>query len=199
MRRFEGSQLVIATHNAGKFKEFTALLGARVKDIKSATDFNLPEPEETGTSYTENAILKARAAATATGLPALADDSGLSVKALGGKPGIHSARYAETPTGKDYAQAMQRLYNELGDAQNRSASFVCVLALAWPDGHVETVEGTVEGHISWPPRGGKGHGYDPIFVIRGENRTFAEMKADEKDDISHRGIAVRKLIEQAFS
>jgi XTP/dITP diphosphohydrolase len=196
MRRFEGDRLVIATHNKGKLREFGSLLGFYVKDIVSAGDLGLPEPEETGTTFTENAILKARAAAKASGSFALADDSGLCVAALGGAPGIYSARWAGP--NKDFSIAMRRVNDELNVAKDRSAYFICALALVWPDKHVEIVEGRVDGEIIWPPRGEGGMGYDPVFVPAGHHHTFAEMPAEEKDALSHRGKAVRELIQKYF-
>jgi len=190
-RRFEGDLLVIATHNKGKLAEFIRMLAPFVKNIVSAGDMNLPEPEETGATFAENAILKAKAAAKASNRMALADDSGLCVTALKGNPGIYSARWAGA--NKDFSLAMKRINDDVGPATDRSAHFICVLALAWPDGHVETVEGRVDGHITWPPNGDQGHGYDPIFTPLGHSLTFAEMEAEEKHALSHRGIAVRKL------
>lgn len=193
-RKFDGKDLVIATHNAGKLREFQELLSPYVQNIISSASLHLPEPEETGTTFAENAILKAIAAAKASNYVALADDSGLCVTALNNQPGIYSARYAGPD--KNFAHAMQRLHDELGGALDRSAHFICVLALAWPDGHTETLEGRVDGHIVWPPRGDKGHGYDPIFMPQGHTKTFGEMDADEKNAISHRAIAVRRLVER---
>ncbi|HUY68227.1 MAG TPA: RdgB/HAM1 family non-canonical purine NTP pyrophosphatase [Alphaproteobacteria bacterium] len=197
MRRFEGGRLVIATHNKGKWREFAELLSPYVKDIVAAGDLGLPEPDETGATFEENAIIKARAAATISGSVALADDSGLCVHTLNGAPGIYSARWGGLQ--KDFRMAMTRVHEEMGAAQDRSAHFACVLALAWPDGHCETVEGRVDGNIVWPPRGEGGHGYDPVFVPEGCARTFAEMGAEEKNALSHRGRAVGKLIEEFFS
>jgi XTP/dITP diphosphohydrolase len=201
LRRLKGDRLIIATHNEGKRREFEDLLGRYIRNIVSAGALGLAEPEETGTSFTENAILKAKAAAEATQSIALSDDSGLCVNALSGKPGIFSARWALAPGDdkKDFGRAMRRIHEELGNSQDRSAYFICVLALAWPDGAVETVEGRVEGHLIWPPQGEGGHGYDPIFVAKDHNKTFAAMKADEKNELSHRGQAVRKLIEKFFA
>jgi XTP/dITP diphosphohydrolase len=196
MRRFEGDRLVIATHNKGKLREFGSLLGFYVKDIVSAGDLGLPEPEETGANFAENAILKARAAAKRTGSPALADDSGLCVNALKGAPGIFSARWGGST--RDFDIAMKRVNDEIGDVKDRSAYFICVLALTWPDGHSETVEGRVDGEIIWPPRGEGGMGYDPVFVPAGHHHTFAEMPPEEKDALSHRGKAVRELIRNCF-
>jgi len=192
MRHVVGDRLVIATHNKGKLREFATLLEFHVKNIISSGDLGLPEPEETGTTFAENAILKARAAAKAADNVALADDSGLCVTALGGAPGIFSARWAGPA--KDFEMAMRRVNEELASAQDRSAAFVCVLALAWPDQHAETVEGRVDGSIIWPPRGEQGHGYDPVFVPAGHHHTFAEMPPEEKDALSHRGKAARELI-----
>ncbi|MGE3623056.1 MAG: RdgB/HAM1 family non-canonical purine NTP pyrophosphatase [Bdellovibrionales bacterium] len=197
MRRFEGDRLVIATHNKGKLREFAVLLGFHVKNIVSAGDLGLPEPEETGTSFIDNAVLKAKAAARAAHAPALADDSGLCVTAIDGRPGIYSARWGGPA--RDFDLAMKRVNEELGDAADRSAWFACALALAWPDGHVETLEARVEGAIVWPPRGEGGHGYDPVFVPHGHQHTFAEMPPEEKDALSHRGKAVRQLIRKYFS
>ncbi len=184
-------RLVIATHNKGKLREFQALLSPFVGEMVSAGELGLPEPEETGTTFQENALIKARAAAKASRLPALADDSGLCVKALSGEPGIYSARWAGP--GKDFMKAMRRIHEELAENEDRSAFFIAALALVWPDGREELFEGRCEGTIVWPPRGDKGHGYDPCFQPAGETRTFAEMKAAEKDAQSHRGRAVRAL------
>jgi len=188
--------LVIATHNKGKLKEFAGLLAPYFDNIVSASDLSLPEPEETGATFTENALLKARAAAKASLRTALADDSGICIAALGGAPGIYSGRYAETPTGRDFKYAMRRIETDIGPNPDRSAAFVCVLALSDASGNAETFEGRLEGTIAWPPRGDNGHGYDPIFVPAGETRTFAEMNDAEKNAISHRGRAVQKLIER---
>lgn len=201
-RRLEPGRLVVATHNAGKLREFRELLAPYPLELVSAGELGLAEPEETGASFEENAILKARAAASASGLPALADDSGLAVAALEGAPGIHSARWAGAA--KDFAQAMRNVEEKLQTAgartpQARRAAFVAVLALAWPDGHVETVEGRVEGEIVWPPRGSGGFGYDPIFRPEGQERTFGEMSGEEKhgtrigEGLSHRARALTAL------
>lgn len=191
-RPFDGKDLVIATHNDGKLREFGDLLAPYAQIIKSSGDLKLPEPEETGTTFAENAVLKANLAAKLSNTVTLADDSGLCVTALNNQPGIYSARWGGPE--KNFAMAMQRVHDELGGALDRSAHFICVLALAWPDGHHEILEGCIDGHIVWPPRGDKGHGYDPFFVPSGHDRTFAEMDTDEKNAISHRGIAVHKLI-----
>lgn len=211
-RRFEGEKLIIATHNRGKLREFQAMLKPYVKTILSAGELGLPEPIEDGGTFAENAILKARAAAHASQSIALADDSGLCVNALNGAPGIFSARWAGPK--KDFFDAMRRVHEDIGENSDRSAYFVCALALAWPDGHVETVEGRVNGDLVWPPRGASvnvihaalnttvithAHGYDPMFVPKGDTRTFAEMSAEEKDAVSHRGKAVRELIKRYFA
>jgi XTP/dITP diphosphohydrolase len=192
LRHFDGKHLVIASHNSGKLREFKELLAPYVQTITSSGDLHLPEPEETGATFIENAVLKATIAAKLSDSVTLADDSGLCVTALNNQPGIYSARWGGPE--KNFTLAMQRVHNELGDALDRSAHFICVLALAWPDGHHEILEGRVDGHIVWPPRGDKGHGYDPVFVPQGHDRTFGEMDAAEKNAISHRAIAVHKLI-----
>ena len=188
------SRLVIATHNNGKLLEFRGLLRGLADNVVSAGELGLPEPEETGTTFIDNALLKARAAAAASGSLALADDSGICVNALGGAPGLFSGRYAEKDGKRDFPWAMQRLHNEIGANADRSAYFICVLALAWPDGRNEVFEGRLNGTIIWPPRGTNGHGYDPCFQPEHETRTFAEMTEDEKGAISHRGRATQKLI-----
>ncbi|MFV3077684.1 RdgB/HAM1 family non-canonical purine NTP pyrophosphatase [Niveispirillum fermenti] len=199
-RPFTGDTLVIATHNKGKVPEIAALLDGLVRHFPSAGELGLGEPEETETTYVGNAILKARAAATASGLPALADDSGLSVEGLDGAPGIFSARWAG-PT-KDFRIAMARVEEALKASPDRRgdrAAFICALALAWPDGHVETVEGRVDGHLSFPPRGTNGFGYNPIFIPLGDTRTIAEMDPAEKQSISHRTDAFNKLKARCFT
>lgn len=191
--RLEDS-LVIATHNHGKLREIRELIGRRIPDIQAAGDLGLDDPEETGTTFEENAALKALAAAKATGLPALADDSGLAVEALGGDPGIYSARWAENENGsRDFDYGMRLIWEKLKDQANHRAKFVSVLALAFPDGQVFYTEGTVEGEIVWPPRGKNGFGYDPIFQADGETRTFGEMEADEKHALSHRAKALKEF------
>lgn len=201
-RRFEGSRLLVATHNRGKAGEIRTLLAPLGIEIVSAADLGLAAPEETGTTFEDNAALKAMAAMRASGLPSLADDSGLSVHALDGAPGVYTADW-EGPT-RDAMVGMRRIQDELArrgvpdtDA-DRAATFHCVLALAWPDGHCETVHGTLAGRIVWPPRGSGGHGYDPCFQPRGERRTCAEMTEAEKNAISHRGRAFRQLVEACF-
>lgn len=195
-RRFSGDTLVIASHNKGKVGEIAELLRPYASRFQSAGELGLPEPEETGDTFAANAELKARATATASGCIALADDSGLAVTALGGKPGIHSARWGGPA--RDFHLAMTRVNDELGDAADRSAAFVCALSLAWPDGHCETVLGRVEGTLVWPPRGGHGFGYDPIFVPAGYDQTFGELPAAVKHALSHRADAFRKLVARCF-
>lgn len=198
-RRFRDDRLVIASHNAGKITEIAELLAPLGIAVESAGDLGLPEPIEDGSTFVENAVLKARAATLGSNLPALADDSGLAVAALGGDPGIYSARWAETPDGRDFDLAMARVQAELSDNPDRSAEFVCVLALAWPDGHVETFEGRITGNIVWPPRGDRGFGYDPIFCAAGEARTFGEIDPGEKHAISHRAVAFQQLLDACFA
>ena len=195
-RRFTESKLVIASHNRGKVREIGDLLAPFGVTTASAGDLGLPEPDETGTTFVDNALLKARAAAERSDLPALADDSGLAVRALDGAPGIYSARWAG-PDG-DFDAAMARVERELGDNDDRSAYFVCALALCWPDGHTEVFEGTVDGTLAWPPRGTRGFGYDPVFVADGHDVTFGEMDPDAKHAISHRADAFRKLVASCF-
>lgn len=210
-RRLEPGKLVIASHNAGKVREINALLGPYGIEPVSAASLDLPEPEETGTSFMDNADLKARAAADLSGMVALADDSGLCVEALGNRPGIFSARWAlvgdahvpadddagHVEGDRDFGVAMKRVQAELealGPEVSRNAHFVCALALVWPDGHSEWFEGRVDGSLVWPPRGDNGFGYDAMFVPEGETRTFGEMEPDEKHAISHRADAFRKLV-----
>jgi XTP/dITP diphosphohydrolase len=201
-RRFTGARLVVATHNRGKAGEIRTMLSPFGVEIVSAGELGLPAPEETGTTFEENARLKALAAARASGLACLADDSGLGVAALDGQPGVHTADW-EGPT-RDAMVGMRRIQQELAargvpdtDAA-RAATFHCVLALAWPDEHVEMVHGTLDGRIVWPPRGSGGHGYDPCFQPMGDTRTTAEMTDAEKNAISHRGRAFRRLVEACF-
>lgn len=201
-RKLAPGKLVIASHNAGKVREIRALLAPYGVDPVSAADLGLPEPEETGTSFRDNALLKAHASAAASGLPALADDSGLCVDALGGRPGVYTADWAERQwfegnPGRDWYLAMGKvegLLAEQGPDVDRSARFVCTLALAWPDGHAEVFEGRVEGGLTWPPRGKLGFGYDPVFVPAGKTLTFAEIEPAEKHAISHRADAFAKLV-----
>ena len=198
-RRFTGDRLVVASHNAGKVREIKDLLRPFNIEAISAGTLGLAEPEETGTTFRANAELKARAAASASGLPALADDSGLCVDALDGAPGVYSARWAGAD--KTFAGAMARVERELaerGAPEPRSAHFVSALTLAWPDGHLETFEGRVDGHLSFPPRGTKGFGYDPIFVPQGHKLTFGELEPCCKHTMSHRACAFAQLIAACF-
>ena len=183
---------MLATHNPGKVVELAELLGPHGLEVVSAGDLGLAEPEETGATFIENAELKALAAAKAAGLPAIADDSGLCVDALGGAPGIYSARWAGP--GKDFAVAMKRVRDELDLEAQRTAHFICALSLAWPDGHVESVEGRVDGTLTWPPRGTNGFGYDPIFVMDGKERSYGEISRAEKEADNHRARAFRLLL-----
>jgi XTP/dITP diphosphohydrolase len=192
-----GSRLVLASHNRGKLREIEELLLPLGVEIASAADLGLPEPEETAPDFVGNAQIKALAAARATGLPALSDDSGFCVAALDGAPGIHSARWAGP--GKDFAPAMARVRHQLGDAADRRAWFVAALCLAWPDGHTETFEGRVDGMLAWPPRGDQGHGYDPMFVPEGGRLTYGEMPQAEKHATSHRARAFAQLLAACFA
>lgn len=185
-------ELVIASHNAGKVREIGELLAPLGVTARAAGALGLPEPEETEDSFAGNALLKARAAAAAAGLPALADDSGLAVRALGGDPGIHSARWAGPE--RDFAAAMAKVNRALGEAADRRAAFICALALARPGGAEAVFEGTVAGTLTWPPRGGRGFGYDPVFVPDGHETTFGEMEPAAKHAISHRARAFAKLL-----
>ena len=190
-RRFAGGRLVIASHNRGKVDEFAALLKSFNAQVVSAADLGLPEPDESGATFAANAEIKASSAARHSGLPALADDSGLVVEALAGAPGIHSARWAGP--GRDFAMAMKRVEDELEGANDRRAHFACALTLGWPDGHSESFQGEVHGRLVWPPRGVRGFGYDPMFVADGHDITFGEMEPEAKHAISHRALAFRKL------
>jgi len=200
-RLFQDDRLVIASHNAGKVREIAELLRSYVPRVESAGDHGLAEPEETGDTFIANAALKAHHTAAGTGLPALADDSGLVVPGLDGAPGLHSARWAVRPDGRrDFAWAMERV-NAALDARpkvDRRAYFVCALALAWPDGHCETVEGRAYGCLVWPPSGDKGFGYDPIFMPDGHAVTYAQMAPQAKHAISHRAEAFRQLVARCF-
>ena len=193
-------KLIIASHNAGKVREIQAMLAPFGVEVVSASSLNLPEPEETGVTFMENAHLKSLASAKAAGLPALADDSGLCVDVLGGDPGIYSARWAG-PT-KDFSIAMADIHGEMlkkdPEGANNAAHFVCALSLAWPDGHVEGFEGRVDGDICWPPKGEKGFGYDPIFQPKGYDFRFAEMEPDAKHNMSHRADAFAKMVQACF-
>jgi XTP/dITP diphosphohydrolase len=207
MTRHLGSgSLVIATHNAGKLAEIGALLQPYGVKCLSAGSLGLPEPAETGTTFVQNALLKARAASEAAGLPALADDSGLTVDALGGRPGVYTADWAERQwfegrPGRDWHMAMGKVEGMLqaaGKNVGRSGAFHCVLALAWPDGETAAYEGSVAGQLVWPPRGANGFGYDPMFVADGHEQTFGEMDPADKHRISHRADAFAKLVAEQF-
>jgi len=206
MPKLTGKRLVIATHNAGKLKEIGALLAPHGIECLSAGALGLPEPEETGTTFVENALIKAHAAAKAAQIPALADDSGLSIAALGGRPGVYTADWAERQwfegaSGRDWYMAMGKvegLLCEIGPDTDRSCWFSCVLAIAWPDGESVVYEGRVDGTYSWPPRGTMGFGYDPAFVPDGRDATFAELPLEEKQRISHRADAFAKLVADQF-
>ena len=209
MRPLETRKIVVASHNKGKLREIDELIAPFGFEAKSAGDYGLPVPPETGTTFEENAYLKASASAIATGLPALSDDSGLVVDAIDGQPGIHAADWAEKPDGtRDFSIAMERvetLLQERGATapEQRTGRFVCVLCLCWPDGHAEYFRGEVEGKMVWPPRGTKGFGYDPVFLPEGHARTFGEMDAAEKHGwkrgeahaLSHRARAFKLMVE----
>ena len=197
-RPFSGTTLIVASHNPGKVREIGELLAPFGLEVVSAGDFGLPEPDETGDSFVANAELKALAAAVAAGKPALADDSGFCVAALGGDPGIYSARWAGES--KDFAVAMEEVWAavQATGSPDRRAWFTCPLTLAWPDGHVETVEGHVHGTAVWPPRGAHGFGYDPMFVPDGHDRTFGESDSTWKHSVSHRADAFRQLVARCF-
>jgi XTP/dITP diphosphohydrolase len=200
-RPFSGDRLLVATHNKGKLEEIADLLKPYGVSVVGAAEMNLPEPEETETTFVGNARIKAHAAAKATGLPALSDDSGIEIDALDGAPGVYTADWAETPNGRDFVMAMERAHREL-EAKNaphpRTARFCCTLVLAWPDGHDEVFPGVMPGQVVWPMRGDQGHGYDPIFQPDGYDITFGEMDRWEKNRISHRADAFRKLVEGCF-
>ena len=197
MRKFAEKRLLVATHNKGKLEEMTALLAPFGIECIGAAAMNLAEPEETETTFIGNARIKAHAAAKATGLPALSDDSGIEVDCLGGAPGVYTADWAETPNGRDFTMAMTKTWDaceKIAAPQPRHARFRSTLVLAWPDGHDEVFEGKVEGTLVWPMRGETGHGYDPMFQPEGFDITFAEMDPAKKNEISHRADAFNKLI-----
>ncbi|MFA6155718.1 RdgB/HAM1 family non-canonical purine NTP pyrophosphatase [Mesorhizobium sp.] len=209
MHTLDGKKIVVASHNAGKLREFADLMGPFGFEAKSAKDYGLPEPDETGTTFEANAYIKALAAARATGLPALSDDSGLCVDALDGAPGVYTANWAETPEGtRDFAMAMQRTEVALqavaaATPEQRKGRFVAVICLAFPDGEAEYYRGEVEGSLVWPPRGELGFGYDPVFLPDGFEMTFGEMTAEQKHGwkpgqptaLSHRARAFQKFAE----
>ncbi|MBB3612222.1 RdgB/HAM1 family non-canonical purine NTP pyrophosphatase [Rhizobium sp. BK602] len=209
MRKLDTKTIVVASHNAGKIREIQDLIGPFGFTAKSAADLNFIEPDETGTTFEENATIKALASANASGLPALSDDSGLVIDALGGDPGVYTANWAETADGtRDFAMAMQKVETALEKVgaktpESRTARFVSVLCLAWPDGHTELFRGEVEGTVAWPPRGTQGFGYDPVFQPQGYETTFGEMSAEEKHGwkpgepqaLSHRARAFKRFVE----
>lgn len=195
-RKLIEPKIVLATHNPGKVVEIKALLEPFGTDVVAAGDLGLPEPVEDAPDFIGNAKIKALASATASGMPALADDSGLCVNGLGGDPGIYSARWAG-PT-KDFNIAMARVAEELGDHPDRSAYFVCALCLAWPDGHTEAFQGEVHGDLVWPAKGERGFGYDPMFIPTGFDITFGEMDPDKKHGMSHRHHAFVQLVDACF-
>ena len=207
VRKLSGIDLVVATHNAGKVREISELIAPFGLTAKSAGELGLAEPEETGTTFEENAYIKAHAAAVATGLPSLADDSGLCIAALGGAPGVYTADWAEQADGsRDFAKAMQKVEDKLIEcgadiSEKRGAMFIATLCLCWPDGHAEYFRGEVHGQLIWPPTGTQGFGYDPVFLPKGETRTFGQISADEKhghtpggdEPLSHRSRAFAKF------
>lgn len=209
MRKLDTKTIIVASHNAGKIREIEELIGPFGFSAKSAAELNFEEPDETGTTFEENATIKALASAKASGLPALSDDSGLVIDALDGAPGVYTANWAETADGtRDFAMAMEKVEKALAEkgvteARDRTARFVSVLCLAWPDGHTELFRGEVEGHVVWPPRGQKGFGYDPVFQPEGYETTFGEMSAEEKHGwkpgdaaaLSHRARAFKIFVE----
>lgn len=206
-RKLGSERLVIATHNAGKLKEISALLGPYGVECVSAGELGLAEPDETGTTFAENALIKAHAAADAAQLPALADDSGLSVAALGGRPGVYTADWAERQwfegeLGRDWYMAMGKvegMLQAIGPDADRACWFSCVLAIAWPDGESVTYEGRVDGAFTWPPRGNKGFGYDPVFVPAGMVESFGQIEPEAKQAMSHRADAFAKLVAEQFA
>ena len=195
-RSFTEKQLVVASHNKGKVIEITDLLAPYPLGIFSIAELGLPVPEETGKTFIDNALIKAQAAVAGSGLPCLADDSGISVEALCGKPGVYSARWAGPD--RNFNLAMTTVNKMLGEKANRRAYFISALTLAWPDGHSESFEGRIYGTMIWPPRGSGGFGYDPMFMPDGYNKTFGEIPCDEKQRISHRAMAFEKLINGCF-
>jgi len=202
LRKFIGEELVIGSHNKGKLAEFKKLFLGRNIKLYSAADFNLDDPEETGKTFIENAILKAKFVAKTTGKPAIADDSGFCVDVLGGDPGLHTARWAEKNNDeRDFNMAMEKVHNKMKGSDNKKCHFNCALALCWPDGHYEVVEGIANGNMIWPPRG-KGFGFDPIFIHEDYDITYGEMEESESDvkhKISHRADAFKKMIAKCFS
>ncbi|MEX0303660.1 MAG: RdgB/HAM1 family non-canonical purine NTP pyrophosphatase [Leisingera sp.] len=200
-RKLEGGKLLVATHNKGKLNEITEILSPFGVSVVGAGEMDLPEPEETEDTFVGNARIKAHAASKATGLPALSDDSGITIDALNGAPGVYTADWAETPSGRDFKMAMTRANDELNAAganAPRTAQFRCTLVIAWPDGHDEVFEGVMPGQLVWPIRGAHGFGYDPMFQPDGYDITCAEMNPAEKNKISHRGKAVAQFVQGCF-
>lgn len=200
-RKFEGDTLLVATHNKGKLEEITDLLKPYGITVIGAAEKGLPEPEETGTTFVENARIKAHAAAKATGLPALSDDSGIAIDALDGAPGVYTADWAETGSGRDFVMAMEKAHKALldsGKPEPWTARFCCTLVLAYPDGSDDVFPGEMPGRVVWPMRGDQGHGYDPIFQPDGYDITFGEMDRWEKNRISHRADAFKKFVTGCF-
>ena len=200
-RLFQEDRLVLATHNQGKLEEIAALLTPFDVNVVGAGSLNLPEPEETESSFVGNARIKAHAAAKATGSPALADDSGIEIAALNGAPGVYTADWAETPKGRNFKMAMEKVHFELEKINAptpRIAQFCCTLVLAWPDGTDAVFEGIMPGQVIWPMRGDQGHGYDPIFQPEGYSITCGEMSFEDKNRISHRSVAFKKLARACF-
>ena len=202
MRKFQENQLVIASHNQGKLRDIAALLLPFGIQVSSAAEHGLAEPEETEDTFVGNARIKAHFAASATGLPALSDDSGITIDALDGAPGVYTADWAETPQGRDFPMAMTKVWSLLekkNAAKPRTAALNCTLVLAWPDGHDEVFEGIVKGQVVWPMRGELGFGFDPVFVPDGETETFGEMEPAKKRDMTHRADAFRKMVAGCFA
>ena len=200
-RKFTGDTLVVATHNNGKLEEIASLIRPFPVSVKGPAELSLAEPDETETTFVGNARIKAHAAAQATGLPSLSDDSGIEIDALDGAPGVYTADWAETPNGRDFVLAMTKandLLDQRSAAHPRTARFCCTLVMAWPDGHDEVFPGIMPGQVVWPMRGNQGHGYDPIFQPDGYDITFGEMDRWEKNKISHRADAFRKLVAGCF-
>jgi len=201
MRKFDGKKLLIATHNAGKLAEFTRLLEPYGVQVVGAAEMDLPEPVEDGTTFVQNARIKAHAAAKATGLPALSDDSGIEIDALNGAPGVYTADWAETGSGRDFKMAMTNTYEKIastGKSAPWTARFCCTLVLAWPNGDDAVFAGVLDGQVVWPMRGVEGHGYDPIFKPNGHDATLGEMSSDAKNAISHRADALAKFTAACF-
>ncbi|RED18344.1 RdgB/HAM1 family non-canonical purine NTP pyrophosphatase [Pontivivens insulae] len=202
MTKLAGQKVILATHNAGKLREIAALLAPYGVSMTSAGELGLPEPEETETTFAGNARIKAHFAAKESGLIALSDDSGIEVDVLNGAPGVYTADWAETGEGRDFLMAMTRTHDEIqakGASEPTPARFVCTLCLAWPDGTDMVFRGDAEGHFTWPPRGENGFGYDPCFQPLGHDRSFGEMTPEEKEPLTHRADAFRKLVEAVLA